>query len=156
MNGAWVKFFSDGTHETGSDKDIACGRASWSKGRLDGIIEVSIEEGQTSCKLRVEDTEWFQFDRLAAPMAPGVHKPCRTHRVIQAKIKDHHVGHIIASEQNSQKLECWIANGGILIHVRKRITEEDVGKWLTAIIPSRGTPYFVVSERGKLKEKDHK
>lgn len=156
MDGAWVKFFTDGTQERGSDADISRGSASWTRGRLDSIEEVSITEGRISCKLKVADTEWFQFDRLAAPMAPGVHRPCRTHRVIQAKIKDHHVGLSVEGLQDGpQRRWYWLDNKSFGATVMK-IALTDVGKWITAIIPSRGIPYVVISERGKIREKDSK
>lgn len=38
----WIKKFSDGSTERGSDTDVQAGRATWSRGRLDSMVGASI------------------------------------------------------------------------------------------------------------------
>jgi hypothetical protein len=154
MNGTWVKFFTDGTQEHGSDIDIANRTASWSRGRLSDVTEVSISEGTRSVHLNAEDTEWHQFDRFVIPVATGTHRPQRTHRVIQAKIQPHHVGLLVEMKKTSTITLCSLVGDKTKYTGEERIIEDDVGLWLTVILPAKDKPYAVIAERGKIKEKD--
>lgn len=54
----WVKYFSDGKHETGNDKDVREGRASWSRGRFDSIIGVILHFAKKYVTLQGEGPFW--------------------------------------------------------------------------------------------------
>lgn len=54
----WIKYFSDGKEETGSDKDIRQSRASWSRGRLDSMIGVMLHFAQKYVTLQGEGPFW--------------------------------------------------------------------------------------------------
>jgi len=41
----WIKYFEDGTYESGSDKDVFEGTASWTKGQLHDIQSVAAHHG---------------------------------------------------------------------------------------------------------------
>lgn len=147
MIGSWLKLFVDGSVEHGSDYQILDGDASWSKGRLENIISVMLSQNINSCSLYVENTEWHQFDRYIVPVSQGTHTSQRTHRVLQAKIQEHHLGlylntHIIGSYFR------WISideNGK-----DTRITKEHIDKWLTVILPLYEKTEIKFLNKGKM------
>lgn len=61
----WVKYFADGTKEEGYDYLVQAKKASWSKGRLDGIIAVSLTHDGTTVMVRATGT-WWQEDVFEA------------------------------------------------------------------------------------------
>ena len=61
----WLKLFTDGTKEYGSDEAIAKHKASWTLGRLDRIKEVILSHNKKTCSLVVPNTSWYQFDRFS-------------------------------------------------------------------------------------------
>jgi len=66
MNG-WTKYFSDGTEEHGSDTDVNLGRASWSKGRLDSMVSVSLSHAGRHIALSgIVPGEFWQADLFEA------------------------------------------------------------------------------------------
>lgn len=54
----WIKYFSDGKQETGSDRHVREGRASWSRGRLDSMIGVMLHFVQKYVTLQGEGPFW--------------------------------------------------------------------------------------------------
>ena len=154
--GSWQKIFVDGSTEDGHDKKIARGEASWSKGRLDGIVEVNLSEGIVFCVLTVPNTKWHQFDRYVIPACEGTHTPTRIYRAVQAEVQEHHVGMFVV---------CQHANGrffwAIVAHSKapetdycfnKPITEAQVGKWVTVVLPQRGSPFMSFAPRGRIND----
>lgn len=87
---AWIKRFVDSTEEYGSDRDIEEGKASWSKGRLEGIKECVLSAFGHEVIVSIPDTEWHQFDRMEVPVSVGQHMSIRRARVLQVKIKATH------------------------------------------------------------------
>jgi hypothetical protein len=152
--GAWLKLFTDGTKESGSDQEIKWGQASWSNGRLDGIEEVRLFLGRFVCCLIVPDTTWHQFDRFIAAVAEGKQSPYRTHRVLQAKICAHHLGQYVMCS-NSGGYYFWAIVGDKKdCFFIKQITEHHIDRWVTIVLPSRGFPYMNFSDKGKMNN-DH-
>ena len=54
----WIKLFSDGTQEKGTDTNIARGKASWSKGRLASMIAAVLKFGRKSIVLQGQGPYW--------------------------------------------------------------------------------------------------
>jgi len=54
----WIKYFSDGKEETGSDRHIMQGQASWSRGRLDSMIGVMLHYAKKYVTLQGEGPFW--------------------------------------------------------------------------------------------------
>jgi hypothetical protein len=88
----WMKIFTDGTREPGSDIDIDTGRASWSRGKLENIESCVLTGFGSQISLEIPNTDWHQFDRMEVPVATGKHESIRRGRVLQAQIKVEHVG----------------------------------------------------------------
>lgn len=148
--GAWLKLFTDGTKESGSDQEIKWGQASWSSGRLHDIQEVRLFAGRFVCCLTIPNTSWHQFDRFKVAVAEGMQSSFRTHRVIQAKICSHHIGqHIMCSNSGSYYFWAIVGDGRDCFFI-KQITEHHVDKWVTIVLPSGDFPYMNFSDKGKM------
>lgn len=155
MKGTWIKKFADGSREYGNDTAIALGKASWSKGRLDGIEEVILVDGIRMGTLSVDNTVWHQFDKMEVPLASGQHQPVRTHRVVQAKLTPEHVGKyvlfraahriITCSFYEEDPPEAKMSPGSFM-----KINKDEVGRWLTLVLPAKGTAMVLVTEKGKI------
>ena len=145
--GAWLKLFKDGSSERGSDSDIAEGKASWSRGRLDGIKSVQLFDRTHCCALTMPNTQWHQYDRYMAMLgATGNNMSTKTARVVQAEIKPEHIGKAIHITNSARTILVYlcenIPKGDILI------SQEHVGLWATVYILNTGKIGFVISQRG--------
>ena len=56
--GYWLKSFTDRTEEKGTDRAIATGTASWSRGCLSNISSVELSHGEHSIKIIGEGSFW--------------------------------------------------------------------------------------------------
>jgi len=151
--GSWIKVFKDGTKEQGSDFDIQENKASWTHGRQEGITEVLLSDSLRLVSLSVFDTDWYQFDRYVATIQQGKQTPLRSHRIIQAEIKEHHVGHrVIGTLEN--KFFTWA-----LVSEKEKVDEEhdydrpierdDIGRWISVVLYSNGPVLVSFSAKGK-------
>jgi hypothetical protein len=151
--GAWLKLFSDGTKEWGSDEGIDRGLASWSKGRLNEIEEVRLFHAQYVCRLSVSDTSWHQFDRFIVPIAEGTQKPYRTHRAIQAEVRTHHLGqYLMCSHSGSYYFWAIVGEEQEDCFFSKQITKHHVDRWITVVLPRGGLPFMNFSAKGKIND----
>jgi hypothetical protein len=98
----WIKHFTDGSEEIGTDKLIQEGQASWRNGRLDGISSVTIQENRSSymmvCSLA---TEWWQGDKYHAKFTGIESQPTGdlVERFVQLKVNDAMIGkHLVLLE----------------------------------------------------------
>lgn len=149
MIGSWIKSFVDGSIETGSDRDIEEKKASWSKGRLDCIKEVLLIDGFLSCSLSLKNTSWYQFDRFIVPLEVGTNRPLRTHRVIQAEIKEHHVGKYLTIQQPCCSFFCFSL---IDTPTDFKIEQKHIGKWISIILKLRHGPSLKILDKGQLND----
>lgn len=149
----WIKYFSDDTTEIGLDSAIKANIVSWSKGQLNNIREVKLLAGTHSCLLSVPNTKWHQFDRFIISVTEGIHKPIRTHQVIQALIEDIHLDKNIACSRGA-KYSRWVAivDDSELKEdtFLKKVNKSLIGKWITLIVPSKGLSYVVFTDKGKI------
>lgn len=100
MSKGWIKYFTDGSIEEGFDYQIDANQASWTKGKLKNIKSVNIIGEGYNCTLEINNTEWYQFDRFIT--AVGSDSSSRVLRVIQAQIKEHHIGKYLLFRSNEQ------------------------------------------------------
>lgn len=152
--GLWIKYFYDGTKEIGTDYDIEEGLASWSQGELTNIkgVVLSIDFG-TKIFLEVPNTEWHQFDRMSVLVTYGTTKPKRQYRVIQALIKQEHVGLPLLYHLNSSHV--MVSNNTFDVRHKgfmESILPNRVGKWLSVVMQEDKKSIVVFSERGKINE----
>lgn len=149
--GCWIKIFNDETKEQGSDYEIQTGKSSWSKGRLDGIKEVYLFDGLVMASLAVTDTDWYQFDRYITTVAVGKNKPTKVHRVVQAQIKEHHVGnYFICKISKDNTLWACISEDGSCYELKKKIIKEDIGRWVSVVLRRHKQPFATLSDKGKI------
>ena len=149
MIGSWIKSFVDGSIETGTDGDIEENKASWSKGRLDGIKDVLLIDGFVSCSLSLDNTSWHQFDRFIVPLEIGTNRPIRTHRVIQAEIKPHHVGKYLNINKPCCSFFCCTLEDTVS---EFQIKEKHVGKWLSVILQLRHGLSVNILNKGQIND----
>lgn len=137
---SWIKFFYDGTKEEGTDQGISSGEASWSKGRLSDIKEVSLSADDRVVLLRAPKAEWHQFDKFAVRVAVGKHQPARTHRVLQARIAPEYVGgrvyFSLTGKNNIAVCELKLMREPVRRDVLFVIERKHIGKWLTVVLES--------------------
>jgi hypothetical protein len=151
-HGSWIKIFKDKSKEYGSDLDIINKNASWSAGKQRDIAEVFLSDGVCSLSFSVPDTEWFQFDRYLAYLSFGTNSSVRTHRVVQAKIKENHIDCFLAASLKDTYF-CWAVldkdkdNEHDYIY---QIKENDIGKWITISLVNRKSVSVSFATKGKM------
>jgi len=79
----WVKVFTDGKKEYGWDNLVKLRQASWSKGRLDKILLVTLKDKDYQVTIQGEGNYW-QSDTFEAKIFT---KGKRTNRTIYRQIK---------------------------------------------------------------------
>lgn len=62
MTNGWIKFFVDGTTESGSDEKVQLKQASWSRGKLDSIIKTELSHDNFTICLRGQGNYWQSDD----------------------------------------------------------------------------------------------
>ena len=74
----WVKFFADGTVETGFDEDVIKKRASWRHGRLANMTGAMLRHNRFLLSLdTLVPAEFWQSDDFEFDMASGNHELVR-------------------------------------------------------------------------------
>jgi len=150
----WIKIFNNRAEEMVLDEDILAGEGSWSKGELDDLYGVVILSAGKKARLIIPDTEWHQFDKFSMTVAPGKYRPNRTHQVVQALIKPHHVGKVV--ELNTDKK--LTARSARVIDKDKRsdrffffnIRERHIGQWLSLAVEKDSSVKIGFCKRGQL------
>lgn len=126
----WIKYFKDGTKETGDDSLVEQGKASWRKGRLEGLSGALLYDGEV--RLLIEGSgEFWQSDEYEVSFFSS--KPRRTKRRIQMQI----------TPRDQMMHTSLLKTGGSVIfsplcekyhHVaedKKRLPPDYIGKWFT-------------------------
>lgn len=147
--GTWIKIFKDGSVEHGSDKDILKRKASWSKGKLTDIESVKIFENNLCGSMIIPNTEWHQYDRYMASLLSfkdSNQQSCRTARVIQAKVKQEHVGKYINHKYMSGMLFVNLGNKANNDNIL--ITKNHIDLWITLYLLCNGQTGIVICEKG--------
>lgn len=146
----WVKQFKDGSSEYGSDADIDAGKASWSHGRLDNIYCVDLIHNRQKYSLSVWDTNWHQFDRFHAIVQDyGMTPSYRVFRVIQAEVKECHVGMSVYVSTVGRHTKFELIDKSSIGSLFK-IQEEHVGKWITVLVNHKEVK-ISISPKGSIK-----
>lgn len=74
----WVKFFADGTVETGFDEDVAKRKASWRHGRLANMVGAMLRNNRFLLALdTLSPAEFWQSDDYEFDMISGNHELVR-------------------------------------------------------------------------------
>lgn len=134
MRDGWIKHFVDGSTETGLDNEVAAHKASWQKGRLDGLCGVELFCGKFGAKLTAGEGEWWQADTMISRFV-GVNKVGQRvmlSRRVQKKITDQDVGkHINMALHKGNFLTFDLTNQQSKYKTNIIIKREHISKWLT-------------------------
>ncbi len=118
MNYGWVKHFADGTKEFGSDQAVRMKRASWSQGRLTGMIGAEVIHGNKRIAIFTPG-EFWQSDDYDVRIFEST--PSLAIRRLQYKIQP----------EDSLRAE-WLENSLVLRPgIGFYALPEKVGKWMT-------------------------
>lgn len=103
MNSGWTKRFSDGTIETGSDNEVKARKASWRKGRLEGLVAVDLCMNNRIVALQAGEGDWWQADDYVAPLVAGTVTGTLTARRTMRKLTEQDIGKWIVVEMTKDK-----------------------------------------------------
>ena len=81
----WVKHFADGSTERGEDRMVARRAASWSRGRLDNLVRVTLHQGTAQATIEGPG-EYWQADTFEARI--GVNEGILVQRMICKKLTE--------------------------------------------------------------------
>jgi hypothetical protein len=95
---SWVKKFSDGTKEIGSDNAVEARKASWRHGRLDGLVAVDLCMDNRLVTLKASEGEWWQADDYIAHLSPGTSKGELVARRAMYKLSEQDAGKWVVAE----------------------------------------------------------
>jgi hypothetical protein len=144
----WTKTFSDSTQETGTDPLIDSGFASWTNGRLEDLIEVSLSFFPRIITTKIP-SEYHQFDRFLAEIDVGNRiLPVRVARVLQAKITNDHLGqHLL---YNIIRNNAYLLITSQPTQTSIPITKDLIDKWATVVLTKKGF-FFDFCPKGRIK-----
>lgn len=128
--GHWIKHFSDGTREKGTDLAVKLKTASWSKGRLDGMCGALIWHIDKTIEI-IGDGEYWQSDSYES-VFPTM-KSTLLQRRIQKKIEVSDKSFSVSS--NSNLLQVGF-NGSVAGKAYK-INRTMIGQWLVVELDIR-------------------
>ena len=130
-NNGWLKIFLDGSMENGSDYKVKNKLASWSKGRLDNLVNVLLTHDNFAITISGFGNYW-QSDDLEVETGNNYSSPKYVMRRIQKQInesdnciymrKTNNVLALIISKQLVNKDD-------VVLH--SVIDETMIGKWIT-------------------------
>lgn len=123
----WIKHFADNTREVGTDNDVQRGRASWSKGRLEDMIDAEVFYGEKIISI-ISPGKFWQSDDYEVPLHGT--EPKLVVRRLQRQLKEGET-FAISIDHNSilaagpvNLRQTWHCS--VLV-----VTESMDGKWLT-------------------------
>jgi hypothetical protein len=132
MNG-WVKHFSDGASELGSDTLVRAKKASWRHGRQEGLVAVDLHWQGKMYTLSCGEGEYWQSDTMVSNFTRGRPKPPKMlTRRISRKIDLTDVGKNIIHYQNTNVVRVRLTDAEDPVTENYvSVTEDLVNKWLT-------------------------
>jgi len=128
----FIKHFNDDTNEEISDIAVKLGKASWKKGRFDGLVAVTLKHRLDDFKITIfflaEEGEWWISDTFIAK----VNNPEKlVARRIEKKIKKEDVGKFIVCTRIDTEFSVMILPVPPPGFLRvEKIKEEFVDKWI--------------------------
>jgi hypothetical protein len=144
----WVKTFSDNTQEVGIDSLVNSRNASWSSGRLDDLTEVELSLYPRVITVKIDETEYHQFDRYNANLGDGNKiVPTRIARILQVKITDNHLGKYLL--YNIIRNNAYLITSSIQTKDSFLVTKDLIDKWATVILTKQGF-FFQIGLKGKV------
>lgn len=129
MNG-WIKYFIDGTKEIGSDRRVNSKKASWSRGRLEDVIQADLKYGRNTISIRGLG-KYHQADTYVLYAQSGRQELVMRHLQRQIKKDDHFL--CLIPQPDSLTIQVY-SDFPLKETDKTKIQElslQDVGKWLT-------------------------
>lgn len=128
----WIKLFSDGTQEKGTDTNIARGKASWSKGRLASMIGVVLKFAGPRVMITGPGPYWQKDIAVSSQ-----HQRVRVARQIGRKIHQEDIGWAVLRAKDLETFTIEIDKEKPPYH-SVEITQSHVGFYLVVTITNRG------------------
>jgi len=128
----WIKLFSDGTEEKGSDTLIRRGKASWSKGRLASMIGTVLYFVGMTVKLEGTGPYWQKDIATSSYNLP----PRRIARQIGRKIHEEDIGWALLNNSGPGIFTIRIAKEKPSLNTT-RITKAHIGNYLVVTITTQ-------------------
>jgi hypothetical protein len=138
LENGWIKFFSDVTLETGLDKDVRAGKASWQHGRLDGLIMVGLRHNNTTVFLSASEGNWWQSDTMVSKFR-GAGRAGETNyitRRLEYQISERDIGKHVSIDTDVETNDTIINISSALPapgnkeREAVRLSHQHIGKWL--------------------------
>lgn len=151
----WIKFYTNHTHLCGYDRDIASGKCSWSRSKLDSLIACRLQHNNLSLQITGTGNYW-QSDDLEVVMIPNeTTKPKWITRRLQKQIEPTDKLLIVQKPtRNNQTLILHVqtlTSGKNLRNIEDTymFQENEIGHWLVAEINvgNNSTNWYVSQER---------
>jgi len=150
----WTKYFIDSTSENGSDKLIEAGKASWRRGRLDGMVAADISNGKVTVSIGSPAVgQFWQSDTF---ISSNVGTKCIERRVER----------YISKEDFEANLYIYIRKKGIEASVLLvpfiakpselhsagfeqycAITRDLVGQWIIAELNDKEVSFYITKDK---------
>lgn len=142
MSSYWIKLFSDGTQEKGSDTLIRRGKASWSKGRLASMIGVILNYALNTIQLKGSGPYWQKDIATSSYNLPAR----RIARQVGRKIHEEDIGWALLRPKGPGIFTIEIAKEKPSLNAT-RITKAHIGKYLVISITSQGGIAITVEKK---------
>ena len=139
----WIKHFVDARNEIGKDADIIQGKASWSRGRLEGITSATLSYAGTI--IIVSGRDIWQKDQYGGVVGTT---PQRLSRSLGTKITQHDVGKKLYL-YGPNRLEVYYLTMADIVPLGDHITiqPQHVGQWAVVTIKQSGKPVITIEEK---------
>lgn len=140
----WIKLFSDGTDEKGTDTNIAKGKASWSRGRLTQMIAAVLHYSGRTVRLEGIGPYW-QKDIATMSFNSS---PKRIARQLGKKINEDDIGWAALLGGGAGAFTIKIVKEEpTLILPRVQVKKSDIGRFLVVTISNTSEVKLSVEKR---------
>jgi len=127
VNG-WIKRFVDGSWEEGKDKEVLAGRASWSRGRLEGMLRAEVHHGRYFLGI-CGPGEYWQSDDFSVNLSSG-ETQLETRR-LQRKIVLPDTNMVVQRKESELLVFVYTGSPPYMPGEFLCVSPEMLGKWLT-------------------------
>jgi len=150
MESGWLKYFTDGSRETGTDTEVDARKASWRNGKLDGLVAVDLCMNNRLVSLKAGEGNWWQADSYIAKLTPGTKtKGELVARRVMRQLTEQDMGKFVFQTTNDNHITIEIgdklplANPGEAI----KLAHPHAGKWLIVEITKNQIEISIENEK---------
>jgi len=138
----WIKHFVDARNEVGRDTDVMSGKASWSRGRLEGITSATLSYAGTV--VVVPGREIWQKDQYGGVVGST---PQRLSRSLGTKITQQDVGKKLYLHGTGRLEVYYLTMADIVPGDFIAVQPDHVGQWAVVTIKQSGKPVVSIEEK---------